>query len=118
MTPEKFRKQISKRSAIVITLLVWLWFIPSGYFWGLAIHHDILLPILPKISWFLPGFMWINLQWVFIVAIFILPIIFILLIPSKKNRLINKIINVIKFCLIAFITISLIWGIILLNALY
>jgi len=110
-----YRDQFVNPILITFTLLFWLWFIPSGYLWELVKQEDIFLPILPRLSWFLPGFLWIHLRWLFIVTIFLLPVLFFLIIPFGKHRLIQQSFYLIHICLVLLLIISITWGILLLK---
>jgi hypothetical protein len=51
--------------ALLWLAALWVWVIPSAWFWGLAESQGILLPHVPHYLWAGPGELWIASPWLF-----------------------------------------------------
>lgn len=44
--------------SLIATLGLWIWVIPSAYFWHLATRHGVVLPYVPTFVWAPAGALW------------------------------------------------------------
>jgi len=69
---------------IFFTLLLWGWSIPAAYFWYLAKFNDVVLPYLPRFIWLVPGELWLQAPLLYVILLFLLPLIFYFVLGKKQ----------------------------------
>ena len=107
-----------KPSFIVFTLLFWIWFVLSGYFWKLSDQNDVFLPLLPVISWIIPGILWQKARWLFLILLILVPLLKLVLMRSVNAKWYRLLSRTALAGLIIFNAVSLVWGFLLLDLLY
>lgn len=111
------KKHLLRSSFIAFTLLFWIWFVSSGYFWELSKKHDVLLPYLPVISWIIPGTLWMQAKWLFLIILVLVPLLKLILFRFEKIGWYRFLFLTVMICLIIINLISVVWGLLLLKLL-
>ena len=99
---------------LLSTLGLWVWVVPSAYFWHLADLHGIVLPYLPTIVWAPAGELWELSRAAYVLLLALVPLVIHRLTGrARADRRLRRVIWVVAGI---SIPIALVWGRAIVNA--